>query len=166
MRDEAIITEGLRRHFGPIKAVDGVDLAARAGTVLGLLGPNGAGKTTIVRILTTLLDPDGGSARVAGFDVVRDAEALRSVIGLAGQYAAVDENLTGRENLDLVGRLYHLGKSEARRRADEMLERFESPRPPTGRSRPTGRDAPPPRPRGQPDRPAPGAVPGRADHRP
>ena len=125
MRDEAIITEGLRRHFGPIKAVDGVDLAAPAGTVLGLLGPNGAGKTTIVRILTTLLDPDGGSARVAGFDVVRDAEALRSVIGLAGQYAAVDENLTGRENLDLVGRLYHLGKSEASRRADEMLERFE-----------------------------------------
>ncbi len=125
MRDEAIVTEGLRRHFGPIKAVDGVDLAAPAGTVLGLLGPNGAGKTTIVRILTTLLDPDGGSARVAGFDVVRDAEALRSVIGLAGQYAAVDENLTGRENLDLVGRLYHLGKSEARQRADEMLERFE-----------------------------------------
>jgi ABC-2 type transport system ATP-binding protein len=125
VRDEAIVTEGLRRHFGPIKAVDGVDLAAPAGTVLGLLGPNGAGKTTIVRILTTLLDPDGGSARVAGFDVVRDAEALRSVIGLAGQYAAVDENLTGRENLDLVGRLYHLGRSEASRRADEMLERFE-----------------------------------------
>ncbi len=125
MRDEAIVTEGLRRHFGTIKAVDGVDLAAPAGTVLGLLGPNGAGKTTIVRILTTLLDPDGGSARVAGFDVVRDAEALRSVIGLAGQFAAVDENLTGRENLDLVGRLYHLGKSEASRRADEMLERFE-----------------------------------------
>ncbi|HET9006066.1 MAG TPA: ATP-binding cassette domain-containing protein [Actinomycetes bacterium] len=125
MRDEAIVTEGLRRHFGAIKAVDGVDLAAPAGTVLGLLGPNGAGKTTIVRILTTLLDPDGGSARVAGFDVVRDAEALRSVIGLAGQYAAVDENLTGRENLDLVGRLYHLGRSEASRRADEMLERFE-----------------------------------------
>src|SRR5215211_3707682 len=125
MSDAAIITQGLRRSFGPIKAVDGVDLNAPAGTVLGLLGPNGAGKTTIVRILTTLLTPDAGSARVAGYDVVRDAEALRSVIGLAGQYAAVDENLTGRENLDLVGRLYHLGRSEARRRAEEMLERFE-----------------------------------------
>jgi ABC-2 type transport system ATP-binding protein len=125
VNEAAIITEGLYRSFGPIKAVDGVDLAAPAGTVLGLLGPNGAGKTTIVRILTTLLLPDGGSARVAGYDVVRDAEALRSIIGLAGQYAAVDENLTGRENLDLVGRLYHLGKDEARRRADEMLERFE-----------------------------------------
>jgi ABC-2 type transport system ATP-binding protein len=125
LSEAAIITEGLRRSFGPIKAVDGVDLAAPPGTVLGLLGPNGAGKTTIVRILTTLLTPDGGAARVAGYDVVRDAEALRSVIGLAGQYAAVDENLTGRENLDLVGRLYHLAKDEARRRADEMLERFE-----------------------------------------
>jgi ABC-2 type transport system ATP-binding protein len=122
---DAIVTEGLRRAFGSVKAVDGVDLAAPAGTVLGLLGPNGAGKTTIVRILTTLLPPDAGSARVAGFDVVRDAAALRSVIGLAGQFAAVDENLTGRENLELVGRLYHLRGAEARRRADEMLERFE-----------------------------------------
>ena len=137
MRDEAIVTEGLRRHFGPIKAVDGVDLAAPAGTVLGLLGPNGAGKTTIVRILTTLLDPDGGSARVAGFDVVRDAEALRSVIGLAGQYAAVDENLTGRENLDLVGRLYHLGRSEAAGGPTRCWSASSSPTPPTGPSRPT-----------------------------
>jgi ABC-2 type transport system ATP-binding protein len=122
---DAIVTEGLRRSFGSVKAVDGVDLAAPAGTVLGLLGPNGAGKTTIVRILTTLLPPDAGSARVAGYDVVRDAAALRSVIGLAGQYAAVDENLTGSENLELVGRLYHLRAAEARRRAGEMLERFE-----------------------------------------
>jgi ABC-2 type transport system ATP-binding protein len=125
LSDAAIVTEGLRRSFGSIRAVDGVDLEAPPGTVLGLLGPNGAGKTTIVRILTTLLSPDGGAARVAGYDVVRDAEPLRAVIGLAGQYAAVDENLTGRENLDLVGRLYHLGAAEARRRADEMLERFE-----------------------------------------
>jgi ABC-2 type transport system ATP-binding protein len=122
---DAIVTEGLRRAFGAVKAVDGVDLVVPAGTVVGLLGPNGAGKTTIVRILTTLLPPDAGSARVAGYDVVRDAAALRSVIGLAGQYAAVDENLTGRENLELVGRLYHLRGTEARRRADELLERFE-----------------------------------------
>jgi ABC-2 type transport system ATP-binding protein len=125
LMSNAILTEGLRRSFGAVKAVDGVDLAAPAGTVLGLLGPNGAGKTTIVRILTTLLPPDAGSARVAGYDVVRDAAKLRSVIGLAGQYAAVDENLTGRENLELVGRLYHLRAAEARRRAGEMLERFE-----------------------------------------
>ena len=125
MSEAAILTEGLRRSFGSVMAVDGVDLAAPPGTVLGLLGPNGAGKTTIVRILTTLLTPDAGSARVAGYDVVRDAEALRSVIGLAGQYAAVDENLTGRENLELVGRLYHLRRAEAHRRADELLERFD-----------------------------------------
>jgi ABC-2 type transport system ATP-binding protein len=93
--------------------------------VLGLLGPNGAGKTTAVRILTTLLPPDGGSARVAGHDVVRDAAALRAEIGLAGQYAAVDENLTGRENLVMIGRLYHLGRKRSRERADELLERFE-----------------------------------------
>jgi ABC-2 type transport system ATP-binding protein len=122
---DAIVTEGLRRAFGAVIAVDGVDLVVPAGTVVGLLGPNGAGKTTIVRILTTLLPPDAGSARVAGYDVVRDAAALRSVIGLAGQYAAVDENLTGRENLELVGTLYHLGRATARQRADELLERFD-----------------------------------------
>jgi ABC-2 type transport system ATP-binding protein len=93
--------------------------------VLGLLGPNGAGKTTAVRILTTLLRPDGGSARVDGLDVVKDAAALRKRIGLAGQYAAVDESLTGRENLELFGRLYRMGKGEARKRASELLERFD-----------------------------------------
>jgi ABC-2 type transport system ATP-binding protein len=102
-----------------------VDFSARTGSVLGLLGPNGAGKTTAVRILTTLLQPDRGSARVAGLDVVRDAAALRAKIGLAGQYAAVDENLTGFENLEMVGQLYHMPRREARTRADELLERFE-----------------------------------------
>src|SRR5918998_1470631 len=122
--DAAISVEGLTKRFGDVHALCGIDLAVPAGTVLGLLGPNGAGKTTAVRILTTLLPPDGGSARVAGLDVVRDAAALRSQIGLAGQYAAVDENLTGSENLEMVGRLYHLGRGPARERAGELLERF------------------------------------------
>src|SRR5262245_8842484 len=110
----AIETAGLRKSFGDVHALCGVDLRVPAGTVLGLLGPNGAGKTTAVRILTTLLPPDGGSARVAGLDVVRDAARLRSHIGLAGQYAAVDENLKGKENLEMVGRLYHLGRQRSR----------------------------------------------------
>jgi ABC-2 type transport system ATP-binding protein len=122
--DAAISVEGLRKSFGEVQALCGIDLSAPPGTILGLLGPNGAGKTTAVRILTTLLPPDGGSARVAGLDVVKDAAALRSQIGLAGQYAAVDENLTGFENLEMVGRLYHLGRAPARERAEELLERF------------------------------------------
>jgi ABC-2 type transport system ATP-binding protein len=123
--DVAIETEGLRKSYGDVQALKGIDLRAPTGTVLGLLGPNGAGKTTAVRILTTLLPPSGGSARVAGFDVVRDAAELRAHIGLAGQYAAVDENLTGFENLEMFGRLYHRPRAEARERASELLERFE-----------------------------------------
>jgi len=121
----AIVVEGLQKSFGTVRALDGIDLVVPEGTVLGLLGPNGAGKTTVVRILTTLLTPDAGHAEVAGFDVVRDAVRLRSAIGLAGQFAAVDEILTGRENLELVGRLYHLGRAETRQRTVEVLERFD-----------------------------------------
>jgi ABC-2 type transport system ATP-binding protein len=125
MDEHAIVVEGLKKHFGEVKAVDGVDLRVRPSSVFGLLGPNGAGKTTTVRILTTLLHPDAGHATVAGYDVVKDAERLRHVIGLAGQSAAVDENLTGLENLEMVGRLYHVPAPEARRRAETVLERFE-----------------------------------------
>jgi ABC-2 type transport system ATP-binding protein len=126
---DAITAEGLvkiyRSRKSEVRALDGIDLAVPEGSVLGLLGPNGAGKTTAVRILATLLRPDAGRATVAGFDVVRQAEQLRRVIGLSGQYAAVDENLTGRENLRLFGRLYQLAGSDARRRADELLEQFD-----------------------------------------
>ena len=124
----SIVAEGLVKTYkaksGVVQALDGLDLTVAEGSVLGLLGPNGAGKTTTVRILATLLRPDAGMATVAGFDVVRDAQQLRSVIGLSGQYAAVDENLTGRENLVMFGRLYQLPKPEAARRADELLEQF------------------------------------------
>src|SRR5215213_1349741 len=125
MADAAIEVRELTKSFGDVRALDGIDLSAPAGTILGLLGPNGAGKTTAVRILTTLLPPDGGSARVAGLDVVSEAAQLRSQIGLAGQYAAVDEHMTGAENLEMVGRLYHLPKGEPRTRAAELLERFD-----------------------------------------
>ncbi|MEZ5158151.1 MAG: ATP-binding cassette domain-containing protein [Candidatus Nanopelagicales bacterium] len=113
-----------RRGSSEVRALDGVDLAVPEGTILGLLGPNGAGKTTTVRILATLLRPDAGSAKVAGFDVVRQAQDVRRAIGLSGQYAAVDENLTGWENLYMFGRLYEMPKVEAKRRADELLEQF------------------------------------------
>jgi ABC-2 type transport system ATP-binding protein len=121
----AIETEGLHKSYKDVKALCGIDLRVERGTVLGLLGPNGAGKTTAVRILTTLLPPSAGSARVDGLDVVTQATELRSRIGLAGQYAAVDENLTGFENLEMVGLLYHLGRRRARERARELLDRFE-----------------------------------------
>jgi ABC-2 type transport system ATP-binding protein len=123
--DQIITAEGVTKSFGEVHALKGVDLQVDTGTVFGLLGPNGAGKTTMIRILSTLLLPTGGSASVDGLDVVRDAEELRFRIGLAGQSAAVDENLTGLENLELVGRLYHLPKAEARRRAVDVLERFD-----------------------------------------
>jgi ABC-2 type transport system ATP-binding protein len=121
----AVSVSGLVKSYGAVRALAGVDLQAASGTVLGLLGPNGAGKTTIIRILTTLLKPDAGTARVAGLDVVRDAARLRERIGLAGQYAAVDENLTGLENLTMVGRLYGEPRAAAKLRGHELLERFE-----------------------------------------
>jgi len=120
----AILVEGLTKSFGNVHALRGIDLAVPRGTVLGVLGPNGAGKTTAVRILTTLLQPDGGRALVEGYDVVRDAAAVRRSIGLAGQSAAIQEELTGRENLEIIGRLYHLRWPEARSRAIELLEQF------------------------------------------
>jgi ABC-2 type transport system ATP-binding protein len=125
---DAIVAEGLvkiyRSRKNEVHALDGLDLVVREGSVLGLLGPNGAGKTTAVRVFSTLLRPDAGHASVGGFDVVRDAQQIRQIIGLSGQYAAVDENLTGRENLQLFGRLYQLSWAEAGRRAADLLEQF------------------------------------------
>lgn len=123
--DLMIEASGIRKAFGTTKALVSVDLTAGCGKVLGLLGPNGAGKTTFVRIIATLLAPDAGWAKIAGIDVMKDARKVRSLIGLAGQYAAVDESLTGRENLELVGRLYHLGKKERRQRARDVLDLFD-----------------------------------------
>ncbi|MCZ6647625.1 MAG: ATP-binding cassette domain-containing protein [Thaumarchaeota archaeon] len=122
---EGISVQGVSKSFGSIIALDDVNLEVTKGTVTALLGPNGAGKTTLIRILTTLLFPDSGTAIVSGYDAVRDATRLRSIIGLAGQNAAVDENLTGRENLELVGRLYHVSKSEAKARTNRLLTKFE-----------------------------------------
>ncbi len=120
----SIIAENVVKRFGDIKALDGVSIAAETGKVLGLLGPNGAGKTTLVRILTTLLKPDSGNVSVGGLDVLRQKQRVREIIGLAGQYAAVDEILTGRENLVMVGRLYHMSRRAARQRAAELLAQF------------------------------------------
>ncbi|SUA73808.1 Daunorubicin/doxorubicin resistance ATP-binding protein DrrA [Nocardia otitidiscaviarum] len=125
MADYAVLAEGLTKRYGAKNALDGFDLTVRAGTVHGLLGPNGAGKTTAVRILSTLLRLDGGQARVAGFDVARRPREVRARIGLTGQYAAVDEVLTGQQNLEMFGRLFHLGGRRARLRARELLERFD-----------------------------------------
>lgn len=121
----AIVAEGLHKRFGTTQALRGLDLTVPEGTILAMLGPNGAGKTTAVRIFTTLTKPDAGRAVVAGYDVVRAPEAVRQRVGLTGQYAALDELLTGQENLAMIGRLYHLPRDVARRRARELLERFD-----------------------------------------
>lgn len=121
----AIQARGLVKHFGEVKALNGIDLDVEQGKVVGLLGPNGSGKTTTVRILSTLLRPDSGTATIGGHDVVSQPDAVRQLIGLTGQYAAVDQYLTGRENLELFGRLFHLSKKEAANRAEELLNRFD-----------------------------------------
>ncbi|MFC4911220.1 ATP-binding cassette domain-containing protein [Actinomadura gamaensis] len=121
---QVIKAEGLRKRFGETQALDGVDLTVEQGTVLGVLGPNGAGKTTAVRVLATLLKPDEGRAEICGYDVMRDATRVRALIGLTGQYASLDEELTGRENLVMIGRLLDLSRAEARARAAALLERF------------------------------------------
>jgi ABC-2 type transport system ATP-binding protein len=123
--NEAIVANDLTKSYGDVRALAGLSLGVPEGSVLGLLGPNGAGKTTAVRILTTLLRPDSGRAVVAGIDVLADPAETRRHIGVSGQYAAVDENLTGFENLDMVGRLYHLGRRRSRERAHELLEQFD-----------------------------------------
>jgi len=123
--DASITAEGINKRFGKVQALDNINLIVDPGTVFALLGPNGSGKTTLVRILTTLLRPDSGTAHIAGYDVVHEAQLVRSVIGLAGQYPAVEEILTGKENLEMIGQLYHLGNEKAKARAIELLGNFE-----------------------------------------
>lgn len=123
-RSDAIVAENLQKSFGSVRALDGIDIVVKEGTVVGLLGPNGAGKTTAVRILTTLLSPDAGKAIVLGHDVTKEPDVVRASIGLTGQFTAVDDNLTGAEFLRMVGRLYHMPMERARKRADELLDRF------------------------------------------
>jgi oleandomycin transport system ATP-binding protein len=125
MTTSAIEAEGLVKTFGKVRALDGIDMVAREGTVFGLLGPNGAGKTTAIRVLSTLIRPDSGRATVGGHDVLREAATVRRLIGLTGQYAAVDELLSGQENLYMIGRLLELGRAEARRRSSELLASFD-----------------------------------------
>jgi ABC-2 type transport system ATP-binding protein len=122
--DVSISAEGISKQFGKVQALDNINLVVDPGTVFALLGPNGSGKTTLVRILTTLLRPDSGNAHIAGYDVIHEAQLVRSVIGLAGQYPAVEDVLTGKENLEMIGQLYHLGKEKAKARAIELLEKF------------------------------------------
>jgi oleandomycin transport system ATP-binding protein len=161
----AVEATGLVKRFGKTTALAGVDLVARPGRVLGVLGPNGAGKTTAVRILATLARPDGGQASVCGYDVLRHAYQVRQLIGLTGQYASVDEGLSGTNNLIMIGRLLGLPRAQARARAAELLARFElTEARRADRENVLGRDAAQAGPGGQPDRPPPGAVPGRADH--
>jgi ABC-2 type transport system ATP-binding protein len=123
--DAPIVVRGLKKSFKKVVVLDGIDLHVEKGTVLALLGPNGAGKTTTIRILSTLLPPDSGEALVNGFDVVRNAKDVRRSIGLTGQYAAVDEYLTGRENLEMMGKLYHLSTSDSKQRTSQLLEEFD-----------------------------------------
>src|SRR5438067_3309655 len=122
-RSDAIVAENLQKSFGAVRALDGIDIVVKEGTVVGLLGPNGAGKTTAVRILTTLLSPDAGKATVLGHDVTKEPNVVRASIGLTGQFTAVDDNLTGTEFLRMVGRLYHMPTEHSRKRADELLDR-------------------------------------------
>jgi len=125
MQDDAIRIEGLTKSFGKLEVLRGIDLTVKRGTMLALLGPNGAGKTTIVRILSTLLSPDQGKVFVNGFSVTEQADEVRHTIGLTGQYAAIDDYLTGRQNLEMMGRLYHLSHADSTRRAQELLEQFD-----------------------------------------